>query len=91
VLGSIFESGAIYYPLIFGIPIVVGAVVSWKRRDRRALWIIAAVVAVFVAFDFALDETRFEDIPFFVVLGIFMFLLGLVARFVAGRLRPRLA
>jgi hypothetical protein len=91
VLGSIFESGAVYYPLIFGIPIVVGAVVGWKRRDRRALWIIAAVVAVFVAFDFALDETRFEDIPFFVVLGIFMFLLGLLARVVAGRLRPRLA
>jgi hypothetical protein len=40
VLGSIFESGAVYYPLILGIP---------------------------------------------------MFLLGLLARFVAGLLRPRLA
>ena len=91
VLGSIFESGAVYYPLILGIPVVVGAIVGWKRRDRRALWIIAAAVGVFVLFDFALDETRFEDIPFFVVLGIFMFLIGLLARFVAGLLRPRLA
>ena len=91
MLGSIFESGAVYYPMIFGIPIVVGAIVGRRRRERRALWIVAATVAAFVLFDFALDETRFEDIPFFVVLGIFMFLLGLLARAVAGRLRPRLA
>jgi hypothetical protein len=91
LLGSIFESGAVYYPMIIGIPIVVGAVIGWRRDNRRALWILAAVVAAFVLFDFALDETRFEDIPFFVVLAIFMFGLGLLARFVAGRERPRFA
>jgi hypothetical protein len=91
LLGSIFESGAVYYPTIFGIPIVVGAVIGWRRDNRRALWILAAAVAAFVLFDFALDETRFEDIPFFVVLAVFMFGLGLLARFVAGRVRPRFA
>jgi hypothetical protein len=87
-LASIFESGAVYYPLILVIPIVVGAVLGWRRRDRRALWALAFAVLAFVLFDFAFDETRFEDIPFFIVLGVFMFLLGLLARFVAGRLRP---
>jgi hypothetical protein len=85
------ESGAVYYPTILGIPILVGAVIGWRRDSRRALWILAAAVAAFVLFDFALDETRFEDIPFFVVLAIFMFGLGLLARFVAGRIRPRFA
>jgi hypothetical protein len=91
VEGSIFESGAVYYPTILLIPIAIGAVLGWRRRDRRALWILAAAVLAFVLFDFALDETRFEDIPFFVVLGLFMFGLGLLARFVARRLRPHLA
>jgi hypothetical protein len=91
VLGSIFESGAVYYPMIFGIPIIVGAVIGWRQNNRRALWILAAVVAAFVLFDFLLDETRFEDIPFFVVLALFMFGLGLMARFVAGLIRPRFA
>jgi RsiW-degrading membrane proteinase PrsW (M82 family) len=89
-LGSIFESGAVYYPRILGIPIVIGAILGGRRVSRRALWILAAAILAFVLFDFAFDETRFEDIPFFVVLGVFMFLLGLLARFVAGRLRPRL-
>ena len=88
-LASIFESGAVYYPLILVIPIVVGAILGWRRRDRWALWALAFAVLAFVLFDFAFDETRFEDIPFFIVLGVFMFLLGLLARFVAGRLRPR--
>jgi hypothetical protein len=88
-LASIFESAAVYYPLILGIPIVAGAVLGWRRGNRRALWILAAVILAFVLFDFAFDETRLEDIPFFVVLGVFMFLLGLLARFVGGRLRPK--
>jgi hypothetical protein len=88
-LASIFESAAVYYPLILGIPIVAGAVLGWRRGNRRALWILAAVILAFVLFDFAFDETRFEDIPFFVVLGVLMFLLGLLARFVGGRLRPK--
>jgi hypothetical protein len=89
-LASIFESAAVYYPLILGIPIVAGAVLGWRRGNRRALWILAAAIFAFILFDFVFDETRFEDIPFFVVLGVFMILLGLLARFVAGRLRPRL-
>jgi hypothetical protein len=89
-LSSIFESGAVYYPMILGIPIVVGAILGWRRISRRALWILAAAILAFVLFDFAFDETRFEDIPFFVVLGVFMFVLGLLARFVAGRFRPKL-
>lgn len=87
---SIFESGAVYYPLILGIPIVVGAILGWRRVSRRALWILAAAILAFILLDFAFDDARFEDIPFFVVLGVFMFLLGLLARVVAGRLRPKL-
>ena len=89
--GSIFDSGAVYYPTLLGVPIVVGAILGWRRPERRALWILAATVLALVLLDFAFDDTRFEDIPFFVVLGIFMFLIGLLSRFVAGRLRPRLA
>jgi hypothetical protein len=49
-------------------------------------------VLAFTAFDFAFDETRFDDLPFFVVLGIFMFGLGLLAQWVAKRLlRPDVA
>jgi RsiW-degrading membrane proteinase PrsW (M82 family) len=89
-LASIFESGAVYDPTIFGIPIVVGAILGWRKVSRRALWILAAAILALVLLDFAFDETRFEDIPFFVVLGVFMFVLGLLERFVAGRLRPKL-
>jgi hypothetical protein len=89
-LASIFESGAVYYPLILGIPIVVGAILGWRRVSRRALWILAAAILAFILLDFAFDDTRFEDTPFFVVLGAFMFLLGLLGRFVAGRVRPKL-
>lgn len=89
-LASIFESGAVYDLTIFGIPIVVGAILGWRKVSRRALWILAAAILALVLLDFAFDETRFEDIPFFVVLGVFMFVLGLLERFVAGRLRPKL-
>jgi len=89
-LASIFESGAVYDLTIFGIPIVVGPILGWRKVSRRALWILAAAILALVLLDFAFDETRFEDIPFFVVLGVFMFVLGLLERFVAGRLRPKL-
>ena len=86
MLGSIFESGAVYYPTLLGVPIVVGAILGWKRSARpRALWILAAAVFVLVALDFAFDDTRMDDIAFFVVVGLFLFGLGLLARFVAGR------
>ena len=60
--------------------------------DRRAIWILIAAVAAFILFDFAFDETRFEDIPFFVVLGLFMVGLGLLARWIASKvIGPRRA
>ena len=90
--GSIFESGAVYYPTLLGVPIVVGAVLGWRKPERRALWILAATVLALVMLDFAFDDTRFEDIAFFVVVAVFLFGLGLLARMVAkalaGRSRP---
>ena len=91
MLGSIFESGAVYYPTLLGVPIVVGAILGWRRRDRRALWILAAAVFVLIAADFALDDERMDDIAFFVVVGLFLFGLGLLARWVASRLAARTA
>ena len=85
MLGSIFESGAVYYPTLLGIPIVVGVVLAWRRPARRAIWILVAAVATLVLFDFAFDETRFEDLPFFVFLGLFLVGLGLLARWLAGK------
>ena len=88
-VGSIFESGAVYYPMILLLPIVAGvALARWRPAHR--LLILLAVVLAFVVFDFALDDTRMDDIAFFVVLGSFMFGLGMLARAVARRvLRPR--
>jgi RsiW-degrading membrane proteinase PrsW (M82 family) len=90
--GSIFDSGAVYYPTLLGVPIVVGAILGWRKPERRALWILAATVLALVLLDFAFDDTRFEDIPFFVVVAVFLFGLGLLARMVAkalaGRSRP---
>ena len=90
--GSIFDSGAVYYPTLLGVPIVVGAILGWRRPERRALWILAATVLALVLLDFAFDDTRFEDIPFFVVVAVFLFGLGPLARMVAkalaGRSRP---
>jgi peptidoglycan/LPS O-acetylase OafA/YrhL len=90
VLSSVFDSGAVYYPTILVLPLVTGAALAIWRPDRRGLWILVAVVAAFILFDVALDDTRFDDLPFFVVLGLFMVGLGLLARWVATRLRPRL-
>jgi len=89
VVASIFESGAVYYPMILLVPIVTGVALGRWRPERRRLWILLAVVLAFLAFDFALDETRSEDIPFFVALGIFMFGLGLLARALTRRLLRR--
>jgi peptidoglycan/LPS O-acetylase OafA/YrhL len=89
MVASIFESGAVYYPMILVLPIVTGVTLARWRPERRGLWILLAVVLAFIAFDFALDETRSEDIAFFVVLGIFMFGLGLLARALTRRLLRR--
>lgn len=92
MLASIFDSGAVYYPTILALPVITGTALAIWRPERRALWILAAVVAVFTLFDFALDDTRTEDFAFFVVLGVFMFGLGVLARFLAKRVmrtRPR--
>ena len=89
MVASIFESGAVYYPMILLLPIVTGVALARWRPQRRGLWILLVVVLTFVVFDFALDETRSEDIPFFVVLGIFMFGLGLLARALTRRLLRR--
>jgi len=86
VIASVFDSGAVYYPTILLTPAVVGVALAIWRPARRGLWILAAVILAFVVFDFAFDETRFEDLPFFVVLGLFMFGLGLLARTLAKRL-----
>ena len=88
-MASIFESGAVYYPTILLVPIVAGiALARWRPGHERL--ILLAVVLAFVVFDFALDDTRMDDIAFFVVLCAFMFGLGMLARAIARRvLRPR--
>ena len=92
VLASIFDNGAVYYPIILGVPIVSGVVTAFLRRpDRAGRWIVVGVVAALMLLDFAFDEERFSDLPFFVVLGIVLSGLGLVARVVTKRLRRRRA
>jgi hypothetical protein len=88
VLASIFDNGAVYYPIIFGVPILAGIVTALRRPDRRGVWIVVGVVAMLMLLDFAFDEERFSDLPFFVVLGIVLSGLGLLARVVAKRLHP---
>ena len=88
---SIFDSGAVYYPTILLLPIVTGSALARWKPERSGLWILLGTVAAFVMFDFALDETRSEDVPFFIVLGLFMFGLGLLARSLAQRLLRRRA
>ena len=66
------------------LPVATSAALAIWRPERRALWILVAVIAAFVGFDFALDETRFDDLP--------LFRLGLLARFAIARvLRSRRA
>ena len=91
VLASIFDNGAVYYPIILGVPIVSGVVTAFRRPDRAGRWIVVGVVAALMLLDFAFDEERFSDLPFFVVLGIVLCGLGLVARVVTKRLRRRRA
>ena len=68
---------------------MVGAALGWWKPERRGLWILLAAVAALVLLDFAFDETRFEDIPFFVALGIVLFGIGLLTRSVARALAGR--
>ena len=89
LLASILDSGAVYYPLLFGIPVVAGVVVAWQNVPRRrALWILAAVVTAEVLVDLALDEERWSDLPFFVVVGLLLFGLAVLVRWIVLRLRP---
>ena len=44
------------------------------------------MVLALVLLDLAFDEERWNDLPFFVVVGVIQFGLGLLARFVARRL-----
>ena len=68
---------------------MAGAALGWWKPERRALWILFAVVSALVLLDFAFDDTRFEDIPFFVVVGVVLFGIGLLARAVAKALARR--
>ena len=88
MLASIFDNGAVYYPIIFGVPILAGIVPAIRRPDRNGKWIVVGTVAVLMLLDFACDEERWSDLVFFVVLGIVMSGLGLLARVVTKRLRP---
>ena len=89
LLGSILDNGAVYYPLLFGIPVVAGIVVAWQDLPRRrALWILAAVCAAEMLVDFAFDEERWSDLPFFVVVGLTLFGLAALARWITLRIRP---
>jgi hypothetical protein len=71
------------------VPIVVGAILGWRRPERRALWILLVAVLVLMLVDFAFDDTRFEDIPFFVVVGAVLFAVGLLARAVSKAVARR--
>src|SRR6476620_3959696 len=88
LLGSILDNGAVYYPLLFGIPVVAGIVVAWRRVPRRrALWILGAVCAAETLVDLAFDEERSSDLPFFVVVGLILFGLAAFVRWLVLRLR----
>jgi hypothetical protein len=88
LLGSILNNGAVYYPLLFGIPVFAGIVVAWMDLPRRrALWILGAVCAVEMLVDFAFDEERWSDLPFFIVVGLILFGLAALGRWIVLRLR----
>ena len=89
LLGSILDNGAVYYPLLFGIPVAAGIVVAWENLPRRlALWILAAVCAAEMLIDFAFDEERWSDFPFFIVVGLILFGLAVLVRWLVLRVRP---
>lgn len=88
MLASIFDNGAVYYPIIVGVPILAGIVTAIRRPDRNGKWIVVGTVAVLMILDFAFDEERWSDLAFFVVLGIVLCGLGLRTRVVTKRLRP---
>jgi hypothetical protein len=89
ILASILDNGAVYYPLLFGIPVVAGIVVAVRRLPRgRALWILAAVVTAEVLVDLAFDEERSSDLPFFAIIGLILFGLAALVRWIVLRLRP---
>ena len=67
-------------------PIVVGAYTGWRRRS---VWILGATVVALMLIDLAFDEERWSDLPFFVVVGVIQFGIGLLARFAAKRLSAR--
>ena len=85
MLASIFDNGAVYYPIIFGVPILAGIVTAIRRPDRNGKWIVVGAVAVLMFLDFVFDEERWSDLVFFVVLGIVLSGLGLLARVVTKR------
>jgi hypothetical protein len=68
------------------VPIVVGALTGWRGGLR---WILAAAVVALMLLDFAFDEERWSDLPFFVVVGVILFGIGLLARFVVRRIAAR--
>jgi hypothetical protein len=68
--------------------VLAGIVVAWKRLPRRrALWILAAVCIADMLVDFAFDEERWSDLPFFVVVGLILFGLAAFVRWLVLRLR----
>ena len=87
MLASILDNGAAYYPIIFGVPILAGVVTAIRRPGRNGKWIVVGVVAVLMFLDFAFDDERWSDLVFFIVLGIVLSGLGLLARAVTRRLR----
>ena len=46
------------------------------------------MVAAEVLVDFALDEERWSDLPFFVVVGLLLFGLAALVRWIVLRFRP---
>ena len=44
MLGSIFDSGAVYYPTILLLPIIIGLALARWRPGRKGLWRIARLI-----------------------------------------------
>ena len=77
-----------YYPLLFGFRSWPGSSSHGRTCRGRALWILAAVAAAEVLVDLALDEERWSDLPFFVVVGLILFGLAALVRWIVLRFRP---